>query len=188
MIRFILLAGIAAIVGVPHSAFGQAVDPQQPYADIQSRTIKALSDDQIADLEAGRGMGFALPAELNGYPGPRHVLDFAEKLGLTQDQKDKTKDLFASMKAETVPLGIRLVSQERTLDRMFAEKTADPVSLSNVTGEIGETRGELRAAHLRYHLDMTDLLTPHQMRIYAQLRGYNELSNGPKHGSGFHSH
>jgi uncharacterized protein involved in cysteine biosynthesis len=28
-----------------------------PYAGMQSRSIKALSDQQVADLSAGRGMG-----------------------------------------------------------------------------------------------------------------------------------
>ncbi|MCQ0986214.1 Spy/CpxP family protein refolding chaperone [Jiella marina] len=187
MIRF-WLAGVAAMISLPQCISAQTVDAQQPYADIQSRAIKALSDEEIADLRAGRGMGFALPAELNGYPGPRHVLDFAEKLGLTEDQKDKTEALFASMEAETIPLGMELISQEEALDRMFAEKTADPTSLSNATALIGETQGELRAAHLRYHIEMTEFLTPHQMRIYAKLRGYDGPSNGSQHGSGSHAH
>ena len=42
---------------------------QTPYAGMQSRPIKALSEQQVADLQAGRGMGLALAAELNGYPG-----------------------------------------------------------------------------------------------------------------------
>jgi hypothetical protein len=41
---------------------------QQPYAGLAGRSIKALSEQQIADLQAGRGMGLALAAELNGYP------------------------------------------------------------------------------------------------------------------------
>ncbi len=40
-----------------------------PYAGFQDRPIKALSQQQIDDLQAGRGMGLALAAELNGYPG-----------------------------------------------------------------------------------------------------------------------
>ncbi len=50
---------------------------QSPYAGMQTRPIKALSDQQITDLKAGRGMGLALHAELNGYPGPAHVLECA---------------------------------------------------------------------------------------------------------------
>ena len=62
-------------------AFSTAALAQSPYSGMQSRPIKALSEQQIADLRAGRGMGLALPAELNGYPGPVHVLELADKLG-----------------------------------------------------------------------------------------------------------
>lgn len=41
--------------------------PPQPggYAGMQTREIKALSPEQVADLREGRGMGASLPAELN---------------------------------------------------------------------------------------------------------------------------
>src|SRR5437588_3273005 len=78
---------------------------QQPYAGLEARSIKALSEQQIADLRAGRGMGLALAAELNGYPGPMHVLELAEPLGLSDQQRAKMQELFAAVKAEAVPLG-----------------------------------------------------------------------------------
>jgi hypothetical protein len=53
-----------------------------PYSGMQSRSNKSLSDLQVADLQSGRGMGLALAAELNGYPGPSHVLELAENHGL----------------------------------------------------------------------------------------------------------
>lgn len=56
---------------------------ETPYAGMQSRPIKALSDQQLSDLRAGRGMGLALAAELNGYPRPSHVLELANQLGLS---------------------------------------------------------------------------------------------------------
>lgn len=42
------------------------------YAGLESRDIKALSTEDIEGLKSGRGMRMALPAELNGYPGPLH--------------------------------------------------------------------------------------------------------------------
>ena len=44
--------------------------------------IKSLSQDEQSALLAGRGMGLARPAELNGYPGPTHVLELAAQLDL----------------------------------------------------------------------------------------------------------
>src|SRR5262249_14940967 len=96
---------------------------QQPYADLQNRTIKTLSEQQIADLNAGRGMGLALAAELNGYPGPMHAIELAEQLRLSPDQVTKLKALFEAMKAETIPLGAALISHERNLNDDFARRT-----------------------------------------------------------------
>src|SRR5262247_4420756 len=101
---------IASIIGLT-----SAVLAQQPYAGLQNRSIKTLSDQQIADLSAGRGMGLALAAELNGYPGPIHAIELAEQLQLSPDQVSKLRSLFDAMKAETIPLGATLISQERNL-------------------------------------------------------------------------
>ena len=78
-----------------------------PYSGFQSREIKALSQQQIDDLRAGKGMSLALPAELNGYPGPAHSLELSEKLKLTADQKKRIEDLFSSMSSEAKNLGLR---------------------------------------------------------------------------------
>lgn len=58
-----------------HHHSGQGHPALSSYAGTQARPVKALSDQQLADLRAGRGMGMALPGELNGYPGPVHVLE-----------------------------------------------------------------------------------------------------------------
>jgi Spy/CpxP family protein refolding chaperone len=150
----------------------QAQQHPQPYVGMQARPIKALSPEQIADLKAGRGMGLALAAELNGYPGPSHVLELADKLGLTDAQRSRTKDLFAAMKAETTPLGEALIAEETALDKKFADRSITPASLDAATAAIGATQAHLRAAHLKYHLSMLDVLTPEQVRRYAELRGY----------------
>ncbi len=143
-----------------------------PYAGQQARAVKALSDQQIADLRAGRGMGLALPAELNGYPGPMHVLELAGPLDLTPDQRQRTEALFAAMKAEAIPLGERLIADETALDLLFAEKRATLAAVDAASSRIGATQAALRAAHLRYHLEMVALLTPEQVARYAALRGY----------------
>src|SRR5260370_41824435 len=78
---------------------------QTPYAGLQTRPIKALSDQQVADLKAGRGMGLALAAELNGYPGPSNLLELADQLGLSDAQRNTVRSLFEAMRAETIPIG-----------------------------------------------------------------------------------
>jgi Spy/CpxP family protein refolding chaperone len=167
-IAFLALALIATPVAADTAHHGQ----HSPYAGQETRDIKALSPEQIADLSAGRGMGLALAAELNGYPGPRHVLDLAHELQLTAEQQRRTSDLFEAMRAETSALGAHVIEAERTLDRLFAEKQATPDTVAAATAQAGAIEAKLRAAHLRYHLAMIDVLTAEQVAAYNHLRGY----------------
>jgi hypothetical protein len=143
-----------------------------PYAGQQARAIKALSEQQIADLKQGRGMGLALAAELNGYPGPLHVLELKDQLRLTSDQHQRFQQLFESMKAEAIEAGEALIARERALDRRFAEGGMTPEALFSLTASIGEAQGRLRAVHLKHHLSAADLLSPDQRQRYVDLRGY----------------
>jgi Spy/CpxP family protein refolding chaperone len=152
---------------------------QQPYAGLEVRSIKALSEQQIADLRAGRGMGLALAAELNGYPGPMHVLEFADALHLSDQQRAKMQELFAAMKAEAILLGERLIAQEADLDSKFANKTITPASLAASTDAIGATHSALRQTHLNYHLSTVEVLTPAQIQRYGELRGYKGGTQHP---------
>lgn len=154
------------------SAVAASQSAAQPYAEATQRQIKALSAEQIAGLRAGRGMGYAMPAELNGYPGPMHVLEHADALKLTAEQLQRTQTLFAQMKAEAIPLGERLVREEAALDALFSGRTANRDAVAAATSAIAATSGRLRAVHLNYHLDMMQVLTPEQVAAYGRLRGY----------------
>lgn len=166
-----LLAGPASAQN-HHHRHQQHVPTPTPYAGLHQRDIKALDAQQIADLRQGRGMGLALAAELNGYPGPMHVLELEDQLRLTVDQRQEFQKLFASMKTEAIAAGEVLIAGERALDRAFAAGGMTPEMLSTLTARIGEAQGRLRAVHLKYHLSSAELLSHDQRRRYADLRGY----------------
>ena len=170
----------------PIPAAAQAADPQ-PYAGFQSRPIKALSDTQIDDYLNGRGMSLALAAELNGYPGPRHVLDLAEALDLSPAQRTRTDALFVAMQAEAAELGAHIVAEEAELERMFGEAAVSPAALERRVTSIARLQGRLRYTHLRFHLAMYDLLSAEQIDAYARLRGYGPDAAPNGHGGG-HGH
>jgi Spy/CpxP family protein refolding chaperone len=172
------IAAAAVLTAIATAGFAQG---HQPYAGMEQRAVKALSEQQITDLKAGRGMGLALPAELNGYPGPMHVLEHSAALALTAEQRQRTEALFQAMKAEAVPIGEQLIVQETKLDRLFADRNITPASLRATTAEIGATQARLREAHLRYHLAMMTVLTPAQLERYRSLRGYTPHRPGPQH-------
>jgi hypothetical protein len=60
-----------------------AAEPRSPYAGQELRDVKALSNADIEAYLAGKGMGYAKAAELNSYPGPKHVLELSKELDLT---------------------------------------------------------------------------------------------------------
>src|SRR5260370_41958626 len=77
---------LVAATGISLTIGNAVAQSARPYAGLQARPFKALSAEQIPDLEAGRGMSVALAAEVNGYPRPRHVLGLGERLLLTGRQ------------------------------------------------------------------------------------------------------
>ena len=163
---------LTVILGLVLGSSNALAQSHQPYAGIQSRQIKAFSEEQLADLRAGRGMSLALPAELNGYPGPLHVIELTEALALTDTQRDRMQQLLKNMKSEAIALGDRLINQETDLDRQFAMQAVTVSTLDVSTTAIGQTHAQLRAAHLRYHMLTVEVLTPDQVQRYIQLRGY----------------
>lgn len=126
-----------------------------------------LTPQQMEGLLAGRGMGLSMPAEMNGKPGPLHVLEHAESLGLTEAQRRIAAELVAAMKAEAIPLGQEVVAREGRLDAAFA---ADGAGAEALVGEIAALQGRLRWVHLKTHLAMTAAMTPEQVAQYRHLR------------------
>jgi hypothetical protein len=147
---------------------------QRPYAGYEVRSIKALSDERVTELLEGKGAGYALAGELNKYPGPRHVLDLAEDLGLSEEQEETVQGIFTEMQDEVRPLGRELVDLEERLDRAFREETIDEDTLVLLTGESAAVEGSLREAHLDAHLKTRDILSAEQVEEYDRLRGYSE--------------
>lgn len=143
-----------------------------PYIGQERRTIKSLSDQEISDILAGKGLGFARPAELNHYPGPMHVLQFKEQLALTPDQTEKVQAIFDRMSREAKALGKEWIDRERALEGGFTGYaiTADQVSAQTIA--IGELQGKLRAVHLTAHVATRSVLTGQQIAKYDVLRGY----------------
>jgi len=154
-------------------ASGAAAPGSSPYAGNSSALIPSLTTQEVEDLLAGRGLGMARAAELNGYPGPRHVLDLQSQLGLNDETVAAAEALFEEMKAEAQPLGARVVDLEKELGELYASRTINETVLPQKVDDLASIMGQLRVAHLRAHIKMTALLTPQQIERYRQLRGYS---------------
>ncbi len=152
-----------------------------PYAGQQEREIKALSPEDVQSYLAGKGMGFAKVAELNGYPGPAHVLALADDLALSSEQWGKTAAIFKAMESKAMALGRSLVEQEKALDLAFAGKSVTPSSLEQMLNRIAALQAQLRQTHLQAHLEQAAVLSPEQIALYGKLRGYDKSSRPSSH-------
>jgi len=161
-----------------------AVAAASPYSGEETREIKSLSATEIAGYLDGKGMGYARAAELNHYPGPRHVLDLSSQLGLTPIQQEQTRLLFERMRQSASEAGARLVAEERELDRRFASGRVDPASLDMMLQSIARIEARIRYIHLAAHLEQKRLLSAEQVQRYDRLRGYGAGHAGSEH----HSH
>jgi hypothetical protein len=151
------------------------------YMGEESRDVKSLAPQEISDYLSGKGMGFAKAAELNGYPGPAHVLEMSAELNLSSEQKVQTEQLFTRMHLRAIAIGQEIVSEERALDRLFASHAITPESLGERLERIGRLQGEVRQVHLAAHIEQTTLLTPAQIEQYRRLRGYDAAGEHGMH-------
>lgn len=161
---------VAALLGASSIA---AAQHDQPYAGQQAREIKALSRDEIEGYLAGAGMGYARPAELNGYPGPMHVLQLAEQIKLTAQQKVAMRHLMEDHKAQARSLGARFVQSERELEVLFRAGNVDQATLAASVEQASMLQGLYRLSHLETHRKALALLTPDQVSAYNRARGYS---------------
>jgi Spy/CpxP family protein refolding chaperone len=150
----------------------QSISAPSTYAGQEQRSIKALSPEDVQALREGKGMGLAKAAELNGYPGPAHVLQYSEALKLSLQQRTQTEALFKAMEAKAKPLGDALVEAERELDQLFSRRVATPESVESQLLKIGNLQALVRGAHLEVHITQATLLTTEQIAQYDKLRGY----------------
>lgn len=181
--RLIAVLALASAV----AAHAEAV-VATPYAGQQQRAIKSLSDSDVSGLLAGHGAGLAKAAELNGYPGPVHVLELSEELRLSEAQAIATRNLMDQHKREASRLGAALLDAEHHLDRIFAKREATPQAVDQATARVGELQAQLRAEHLKTHIAQTVLLDARQVQRYASLRGYSDAPAAPTSHPSTHQH
>jgi hypothetical protein len=172
--RIVALAFV--VVALPLAATARS-----PYAGQEARTIKTLSAEEIRGYLAGDGLGYAKAGELNHYPGPKHVLAGAQRLGITSDQRSRIEQIASAMTARAIPLGRQIIAAEAELNNAFAHRAIGEAGLQREVMRIAELQGRLRAVHLTAHLATRSVLTAQQVALYDELRGYGGPGTAPAH-------
>jgi hypothetical protein len=149
-----------------------AHDHASPYVGQEHREIKSLSAEDIAELRRGGGWGLAKAAELNGVPGPAHLLEMKDKIALDEKQVRELRMLYDAMRAEAIAEGNRLIALEAELEKHFRDSTIDDQILRRLLDKIADSRQKLRYIHLSAHLKTPTILSEAQIDLYRTLRGY----------------
>lgn len=144
------------------------------YAGEETRLIKSLSEQDLDELARGGGWGLARAAELNGIPGPTHLLELADQIGLSEQQRQAIEAVRTQMQADAIAAGEQFIAAEQALDEAFQRGVPDAEDLQRLVMEAGEARADLRLVHLNAHLLSLPLLTDTQVAQYSVLRGYSD--------------
>ena len=182
MMRVLLILALA-LPGFAAEASESASSHHSKYAGQQSRAIKSLSAEDIAELRRGGGWGLAKAAELNGVPGPIHLLKMKDEIGLNDTQHSAISAIYRRMKNQAIIHGERLIDLERRLESGFRDRTITDALLRASLSAIAETKKELRYVHLAAHIETLKVLSEKQIRNYNTLRGYSKpdpCANVPK--------
>jgi Spy/CpxP family protein refolding chaperone len=181
----ILTGGLTAAAQTQHHQGTHAKAMQHgsmqtsPYAGQQNRGITSLSADDREALSKGEGWGLAKPAELNGVPGPAHLLELSEQIGLSEVQVEQLQKLFRDMKAQAIALGHEYMAAEAALDDYFRAAELDDRVLRQKVDQAEQARANLRFLHLSYHHRTLDVVTDEQVKAYNKLRGYDNVMDDP---------
>ena len=162
---------------------GNAADTApSPYAGEESRAVKSLSAEDVAELRRGGGWGLAKAAELNGMPGPFHLLELKDDIPLTREQVIAITAIHERMREAAIVEGKHFIAAERVLDDAFRDGTVTEESLREMLAAIASSRARLRFVHLSAHLQTPALLSREQIARYDALRGYHSHGGGTAHG------
>lgn len=167
------------LMAFPNIALSQTHDGSHgstpsAYAGEETRLIKSLSEQDLEEIARGGGWGLARAAELNGVPGPTHLLELADEIGLTDQQREDIEAIREQMQADAITAGERFVAAEQALDAAFQQGAPDAEALERLVAEAGLARAALRLVHLNAHLLTLPSLTDAQVSRYSVLRGYSD--------------
>lgn len=166
-------------MGGKHQMHGQAQGGMQ---GMGGGMLGGVSAQEKEALLKGAGLGAGMIAMMNGYPGPKHVLEMGDELGLTAEQRESIGKTYGKVKAESVEFGTELVEKDEKLTALFASGSVSTSEVEKLSREIGELQGRVRAAHLNAHVETYDALTPAQREQLSSMQGMHQMHQGSGEG------
>jgi Spy/CpxP family protein refolding chaperone len=134
-----------------------------------------------AGAEAGRGRGGRGGFGQKDGIGPR----MAQELGLSQAQLDQIEDLADARRESDAKVVEQLRALREELHAEWMSDTPREKVILSLHKKMDPLRAELRVSHVRFRLDVLDVLTPDQRAKLQQLRKDRfERRDGSRRGAG----
>jgi hypothetical protein len=130
----------------------QVTEPDEEVIDSQpagekTGEITSLSIDEVEELLAGYSTPFddmEKNAELNGYPGPHHVLDAVQagEIELTNEQQVQIEVLYEERRLQLIDLGTQMFDIEKEIDDAFVNRVMTEELLQEKVSQSADLYGQ----------------------------------------------
>jgi protein CpxP len=131
----------------------------------------------------GPGRGRGCWEEGQGPEMGRGFARFAEKVGLTEEQKSRIQEIRAAEREKVQPLLQSLRANRKTLRGLAEAETFDEAAVRALAAEQAKLKTELTVSQLKVRSEVRALLTPEQRELAGKLRPFGRGSRGAR---GFH--
>lgn len=103
-------------------------------------------------------------------PAGKHFKKMAQELGLTAEQKQQIKEVFAKHKPQAEPLMKQLMTERRALRELVQADTVDEAAIKAQAAKIAGVQGDLAVLRAHGFKEIRALLTPEQAAKAKELQ------------------
>lgn len=98
----------------------------------------------------------------------------AAKLGLSEQQKVKIKEIFKQNREQAKPIFARLMTEKRNMRALVQADKTDEAAIRAQAAKIGAVEGDLAIQHARMAKQISAILTPQQIEKFKAMQKERE--------------
>jgi Spy/CpxP family protein refolding chaperone len=112
----------------------------------------------------------ALAGPAYGGRHERPKLRLGERLGLTEDQRAKVKDVLKAHQTEVRPLVDKVIAERRALRELIHAEKVDEAAIRGQAGKVAGVEADLAVARAKVAQDIRPILSPEQKQRLSELK------------------
>lgn len=118
----------------------------------------------------GHGMGGMMGGK--GMMKPYKLMMIGEKLGLSEDQKNRMREIMTSSKKKKIGLKCQIETIKVDLMNMIWQEQMDMAQIEQKVREIANLKADKKIAWIQAMNDMKNVLTPEQRQKMKEMMGW----------------